>query len=80
MGVGMVSGVLLDPSINNIPGLIVNLAILLPTIAVGVRRLHDTGRSGWWMLLTLTCVGIIILIVWMASAGEKEANKYGSPA
>jgi uncharacterized membrane protein YhaH (DUF805 family) len=55
------------------------LALLLPSIAVGARRLHDTGRSGWWQLLTFTIIGIILLIVWFASDGEKDANKYGEP-
>jgi len=58
---------------------LVSLALLLPSIAVGSRRLHDTGRSGWWQLLVFTIIGIILLIVWLASDGEKAANKYGEP-
>ena len=34
---------------------VANLAVLLPSLAVGARRLHDTGRSGWWLLLWLVC-------------------------
>ena len=39
------------------------LAILLPDLAVGARRLHDTGKSGWWQLLLIVPLGVIVLIV-----------------
>jgi uncharacterized membrane protein YhaH (DUF805 family) len=59
-------------------GLIYSLAVLLPSLAVGVRRLHDTGRSGWWLLLGLIpLIGIIILIVWFATEGDRATNQYG---
>ena len=54
------------------------IIVLLPSVAVGARRLHDTGRSGWWQLLYLTFIGIIILIVWWVADGDKK-NKYGAP-
>ncbi|MFJ1748335.1 DUF805 domain-containing protein [Streptomyces sp. NPDC088116] len=54
------------------------LAVLIPSIAVGVRRLHDTGRSGWWMLIALVpLVGSIILLVFFASEGEHNPNAHG---
>jgi uncharacterized membrane protein YhaH (DUF805 family) len=54
------------------------LAVLFPTLAVGARRLHDIGRSGWWQLLMLIpLVGIIILIVWWAKDGEPSPNEWG---
>jgi uncharacterized membrane protein YhaH (DUF805 family) len=53
------------------------LAVLVPSLAVGARRLHDIGRSGWWQLLSLTVVGIIVLIVWWAKEGEKAPNSHG---
>jgi len=52
---------------------------LLPGLAVGSRRLHDTGRSGWWQLLVLTIIGVIVLIVWWVADGEKKKNKFGNP-
>ena len=55
------------------------IVILLPSLAVGARRLHDTGRSGWWQLLYLTIIGIIILIVWWVADGNKKNNKFGKP-
>jgi uncharacterized membrane protein YhaH (DUF805 family) len=54
------------------------LAVLIPSLAVGVRRLHDLGKSGWMLLIVLIpCVGIILLIVWAASDGEPHDNAYG---
>jgi len=52
----------------------------VPAMAVGVRRLHDTGRSGWWMLIGLVpLVGSIWLIVLMCSDDNPGDNRYGSP-
>lgn len=62
--------------IDSLQGLI----LLLPSIAVGARRLHDIGRSGWWQLIAFTGIGIILLIVWWASDTKPETNEYGQPA
>ena len=57
---------------------IYNLAVLLPTLAVGSRRLHDTGRSAWWMLIGLVpLVGAIVLLIFFAQEGEKGDNRFG---
>jgi uncharacterized membrane protein YhaH (DUF805 family) len=54
------------------------LAVFLPGIAVGVRRLHDLDRSGWWLLLSLIpLVGAIILIVWFCGRGTAGPNQFG---
>ena len=54
------------------------LAMILPNISVLVRRLHDTGRSGWWYFIALVpCVGIIILLVFTIMDGEPHPNQYG---
>ncbi|MEV8097586.1 DUF805 domain-containing protein [Kitasatospora sp. NPDC085879] len=54
------------------------LAVLVPSLAVGVRRLHDTGRSGWWLLIGLIpLIGGIVLIVFAATEGQPEVNAYG---
>jgi uncharacterized membrane protein YhaH (DUF805 family) len=56
---------------------IYGLAVLLPSIAVGVRRLHDTGKSGWFILMGLIpFVGFIILIVFYVQASDSP-NQYG---
>ncbi|MER8185127.1 DUF805 domain-containing protein [Kitasatospora sp. NPDC094015] len=55
-----------------------SLAVLLPSLAVGFRRLHDTGRSAWWLLIGLVpVVGPIVLIVFAASEGQPGDNQYG---
>lgn len=53
------------------------MIIAIPQISAGSRRLHDTGRSGWWQLLIFSGIGVIPLIIWMAQEGSKESNKYG---
>jgi uncharacterized membrane protein YhaH (DUF805 family) len=58
---------------------IFSLAVLLPGIAVSVRRLHDLDRTGWWVLLALVpVVGIIVLLIWFCSKGTDGSNQYGS--
>jgi uncharacterized membrane protein YhaH (DUF805 family) len=55
-----------------------SLATIIPSITVGVRRLHDTNKTGWLMLLGLIPIaGIIILIVWTVQEGTPGSNKYG---
>ncbi|MDB5439403.1 MAG: hypothetical protein JWM33_1830 [Caulobacteraceae bacterium] len=53
------------------------LASLIPQIAVGVRRLHDTNRSGWWMLISLVPFGGIVLLVFFVMEGTRGANRFG---
>jgi len=56
-----------------------SLAVLIPSIAVGVRRLHDTGRSGWWLLIGLIpVIGSIVLIVFFVLDSEPGDNAYGA--
>lgn len=60
--------------------LLFSLATFLPHLAVSVRRLHDIGKSGWFLLLLLIpLIGIIILIVWFARRGDEGPNEYGPP-
>jgi uncharacterized membrane protein YhaH (DUF805 family) len=54
------------------------LATLLPALAVSVRRLHDTGRSGWWLLLVFVpIIGPLVLLVFSILEGESGSNQYG---
>ncbi len=56
------------------------LALLVPSLAAAVRRLHDTGKSGWFILISLIpFVGSIILLVTLVKAGSPAANEYGAP-
>ncbi|WP_425918077.1 DUF805 domain-containing protein [Acinetobacter sp. TSRC1-2] len=60
---------------------IVALALFIPSLAAAVRRLHDTGRSGWWFLIALIpLIGTILLIVWLATETKQETNEWGQPA
>ena len=55
------------------------LATLLPYLAVGARRLHDGGRSGWWWLIGLIpMIGWIVLLVFFIPKGNEGDNQYGS--
>lgn len=55
-----------------------SLAVLVPALAVGARRLHDTDRSGWWQLIALVpLVGAIVLIVFLCQRGTAERNRFG---
>lgn len=57
---------------------IVNLALLLPSLGVAVRRLHDINKSGWFILLGLIpIVGAIILIIWFCKDSDYQPNQYG---
>jgi uncharacterized membrane protein YhaH (DUF805 family) len=60
-------------------GILWTLALLIPSIAVGVRRLHDAGNSGWFLLLVLIpIIGFIILIVMFAQEGTSGPNEHGA--
>jgi len=62
----------------SILALIYGLFILLPSIGVSIRRLHDTGSSGWWLLLNIIpVIGSIILLVIMISDSQEGTNQYG---
>ncbi|HXC55683.1 MAG TPA: DUF805 domain-containing protein [Rhizomicrobium sp.] len=64
--------------LNGILGGLFGLALLLPSLGVMVRRLHDTNRSGWWYFIILVpLVGIVLLIIWFAAEGTKGPNTYG---
>ncbi len=56
------------------------LALIVPSIAVAIRRLHDTNKTGWFILISLIpFVGGIILLVFLATQGNLTANDYGAP-
>ncbi len=75
---GVIAGILDMPALDNLTCLW-SLAVFIPGLAVSVRRLHDIGRSGWWLLLSLIpLVGSIILIIWCCFDSQPGANQYGS--
>lgn len=68
----------LIPRVGTILSGILGLAVLIPSIGVGVRRLHDINKSGWWLLISLIpIVGAIILILWLVKPSDNGENQYG---
>ena len=53
---------------------LVSLALLLPALAVGARRLHDIGKSGWWQLIMLTVIGLLLLIYWWVQPASGDTS------
>lgn len=76
--VDAVAGLLGDPGIWGMLGPLYLAAMVVPWLAVGARRLHDTGRSGWWLLLAIVPLGIIVLIFMWTDDGEPGTNSYGA--
>ena len=56
---------------------LVTLALILPGLAVSVRRLHDIDRTGWWLLLSFTVIGVLVLIYWACQRGTPGPNRFG---
>ena len=55
---------------------LVSLGLLLPALAVGTRRLHDIGKSGWWQFIMLTGIGLLVLIYWWVQPAGEGSNAY----
>ena len=73
---GIYKQILLSP--GSIISNIINFVFFLVTLSVSIRRLHDTGRSGWWVLLDFACcIGPIFLIVWFCQPSQEGDNEYG---
>lgn len=75
--VGIITAVIGNAG-NILLGLLV-LAVIVPTISLEVRRLHDLDKSGWWIFISLVpLVGSILLIVWFCTQGTSGPNRFGS--
>ena len=57
---------------------LLGLGLLVPSLAVLIRRLHDVGKSGLWFLLSFTIIGFIPLIIWWCTMSEPKKNRYGN--
>jgi uncharacterized membrane protein YhaH (DUF805 family) len=53
------------------------IAVFLPGLGMSIRRLHDIDRTGWWLLLAFTIIGVVLLIVWACMRGTKGRNRFG---
>lgn len=63
---------------HNITDGLFSLAVLIPSLAVGARRLHDTNRTGWWqLLLFIPLIGWIVLVIFFATPSQEGKNQYG---
>ena len=55
-----------------------SLVVLIPSIAVSIRRLHDIGKSGWWLLIAfIPCIGAFVLLYFLIQDSQQESNQYG---
>ena len=78
MATGLLDAGIFGSGVGLLNGLY-SLAILIPGIAAGVRRLHDIDRSGWWLLIGFVpLVGTIILVIWLVRRGDAAPNRYGA--
>ncbi|MGN6636638.1 MAG: DUF805 domain-containing protein [Oryzihumus sp.] len=76
--VGAVANVISNAAHTQIISYVVSLALFLPGLAVAVRRLHDTSRTGWWVLIAIVpIVGAIVLIVFLAQDSVPGDNAWG---
>ncbi len=74
---GLIAGIADQSVLSSIYVLYV-LAVLIPNFAVSVRRLHDTNRSGWWLLIGLVpLIGAIVFFVFMVQDSQPDENQYG---
>lgn len=62
---------------NGPVSILASLALLLPILGLTVRRLHDVGRSGWWILIVFTIIGILLLLFWYVQPGQRKENAFG---
>jgi uncharacterized membrane protein YhaH (DUF805 family) len=56
---------------------IFNIFIVLPSLSVTFRRLHDVNKSGWWLLLYFTLIGILVILYWNIKKGNEDENRFG---
>jgi uncharacterized membrane protein YhaH (DUF805 family) len=80
IGLGVVDAILgfrIDPGVGVLSG-IYSLSIIIPSIAVGIRRLHDTDRTGWWCLIGFVpLIGAIVLLIFFLLDSTPGTNRFG---
>ncbi|MGE0182326.1 MAG: DUF805 domain-containing protein [Parvularculaceae bacterium] len=82
IGLAIIDGILFSGFVRKTGGdgpiqVLFSLGMLLPNIGIGVRRLHDVGRSGWWTLIAFTVIGILLLLYWAVQPGQRQENVFG---
>ncbi len=74
----LVVGIIAARAGSNLLGGLVELALFMPALAVGVRRLHDIDRSGWWLLIgVIPLIGWVMLLIWACTKGTLGLNRFG---
>ena len=77
-GIGSITDIIVFPDTDISPiNTIITFLLLLPSIAISFRRLHDIDRTAWWILLTFTLIGVVVLIYWAFLKGTTGPNQYG---
>ena len=76
---GLVGGMMgLSQNIVMTIAMLYSVAVFIPSIAVWVRRLHDTGRSGWWsFIIIVPLIGAVMVLIWSLQDSEPGTNAYG---
>ncbi|MDC7785541.1 DUF805 domain-containing protein [Rhodoplanes sp. TEM] len=77
LATGIVDYMLFGPGGISPINALASLALFLPGLAVGIRRLHDIDRTGWWMLLVITVIGALVLLVFACLRGTPGPNRFG---
>jgi uncharacterized membrane protein YhaH (DUF805 family) len=78
MAISLIAGVIEGINGSSFPSLVITLVTFIPGITVGVRRLHDKDRSGWWLLIVFVpLIGWLILLYWNVTRGTFGANRFG---
>lgn len=79
LAIAWVVGLILSAAVEEIIFLVLlaYLAVLVPSLAVSVRRLHDTGRSGWWLLLNVVPFGGLVVLIFSCLDSQPGDNQYG---
>ncbi|NLF84006.1 MAG: DUF805 domain-containing protein [Candidatus Gastranaerophilales bacterium] len=75
---GIIVGIIDKASDSNTFRMLFDLATFLPSLSVAVRRMHDINRTGWWVLLPLTIIGIIPYIYFLVIKGTEGENRFGA--
>ncbi len=78
LSISVVSEFIFNNTFIGVTGVLYSLAVFIPSLAVTIRRLHDSGRSGWFILLPLIpVIGAIVLIVFLATDSQPGSNQWG---
>jgi uncharacterized membrane protein YhaH (DUF805 family) len=75
--VGIVCSLVFNESVASGIDSLYGLVLLLPSLGMVIRRLHDVGRSGWWYLLVFTIIGGIVVFIFLCLPSQEGENKYG---